>query len=190
VGTVQPNYGLDELFGARESYVEFLPDISDDMVLEVRGARIHGRYFRQDYTLNGGVEAGQYPNGTIAAVEHRFGRGRSLLIGSFPGAGYSLHHSPGAKSVFAGFMEWAGVAQRARIDDPSVQARAHQGAGGTYLWVTNPGRDKRTVNIALAADMGSFTAGEDIWGNRKVAIDGQKITLDIPGRDAAVIELR
>jgi len=190
VGTVQPNYGLDELFGARESYVEFLPDISDDMVLEVRGARIHGRYFRQDYTLNGGVEAGQYPNGTIAAVEHRFGRGRSLLIGSFPGAGYSLHHSSGAKSVFAGFMEWAGVAQRARIDDPSVQARAHQGAGGTYLWVTNPGRDKRTVNIALAADMGSFTAGEDIWGNRKVAIDGQKITLDIPGRDAAVIELR
>jgi beta-galactosidase len=27
VGTVQPNSGLDELFGAKESYVEFTPDI-------------------------------------------------------------------------------------------------------------------------------------------------------------------
>ena len=29
VGTVQPNHGLDALFGARESYVEFTPDLLD-----------------------------------------------------------------------------------------------------------------------------------------------------------------
>ena len=49
VGTVQPNYGLDEVFGARESYVEFTPDISNDLMLEVKGSKIYGRYFRQDY---------------------------------------------------------------------------------------------------------------------------------------------
>ena len=39
VGTVQPNYGLDEVFGAREIYVEFAPDISDDLMFEVKGSQ-------------------------------------------------------------------------------------------------------------------------------------------------------
>ncbi len=97
VGTVQPNFGLDELFGAREKFVEFVPDISDQMTLEVKGNKIYGRYFRQDYDLHGGKAAGQYPNGNTAAVENTFGRGRTLLMGSFPGAGYFLHHAPETK---------------------------------------------------------------------------------------------
>ena len=45
---VQPNYGLDELFGARESYVEFTPDLLNDLTLEVNGHKIYGRYFFQE----------------------------------------------------------------------------------------------------------------------------------------------
>ena len=36
-GATQPNYGLDELFGARESYVEFTPDLLEKLSLEVQG---------------------------------------------------------------------------------------------------------------------------------------------------------
>ena len=32
-GETQPNYGLDEFFGARESYVEFTPDLLDKLDL-------------------------------------------------------------------------------------------------------------------------------------------------------------
>ena len=64
VGTVQPNYGLDELFGAREKYVEFVPDLSEQLMFEVKGSKIYGRYFRQDYDLQGGNAAGQYPMAT------------------------------------------------------------------------------------------------------------------------------
>ena len=51
VGTVQPNYGLDEVFGARESHVEFMPDISDQLKFQLKGADLFGRYFRQEYKL-------------------------------------------------------------------------------------------------------------------------------------------
>ena len=44
-GATQPNYGLDQLFGARESYVEFTPDLLDKLTLEVNGHKIFGRYF-------------------------------------------------------------------------------------------------------------------------------------------------
>jgi beta-galactosidase len=190
VGMVQPNYGLDEVFGARESYVEFMPDISDELTLQLNGAKIYGRYFRQEYKLNGGSEAGQYANGMTAAVGNKFGQGRTLLIGTFPGSGYYLHHGAATKDAFAGFLRFAGVTPITRINDSSAQARLHQGAGGSYLWVTNPTRDSRTVSVSLSQAAGEFTTGEDIWGGQGVAVGDRQIKVNVPGRDAAVIALR
>jgi beta-galactosidase len=187
VGTVQPNYGLDEVFGARESYVEFTPDISNDLMLEVKGSKIYGRFFRQDYALHGGDAVGHYSNGSIAAVEHKFGQGRTLLIGSFPGGGYFHHHGAATKDLFASFLGMAGVVPRLTVDDSKVQARLHQGAGGAYLWVTNPTGDSRSVKVELAE---SFQSGEDIWGKQSVALVGRQVSVSVGGRDAAVIALR
>lgn len=190
VGTVQPNYGLDEVFGARESSVEFMPDISDGLTLEVNGKEIYGRYFRQEYDLQDGTAAGHYANGKTAVVKHKFGKGRTLLMGSFPGAGYYLHRAPATKDVFASFLELAGVTPTAKVSDSSIQARLHQGDGGSFLWVTNPTRNNRAVTISLAQTSGSFVSGRDVWGNQKVSLDGRQITMNVPERDAVVVALR
>jgi beta-galactosidase len=190
VGTVQPNYGLHEVFGAKESYVEFMPDISDGLMFQLNDSRIYGRYFRQEYKLNGGTEAGQYLDGMTAAVQNKFGRGQTLLIGTFPGSGYYLHHDSATKDLFAGFLKLAGVVPTTKIDDARVQARLHQGAGGAFLWVTNPTRDRRTVRVSLSQAAGDFSTGEDIWGSQEVAVNDRQITVSVQGRDAAVIALR
>lgn len=190
VGTVQPNYGLDEVFGTGESHVEFMPDISDNLTFELNGSRIFGRYFRQEYKVSTGSAVGKYSDGTIAAVQNRFGKGRTLLMGSFPGAGYFLHHSPATREAFAALLQMADVTPVTRISDASLQSRLHRGPGGAYLWVTNPTRDSRKVGISLAPEAGKFTAGEDLWGKQEVIVDGQQVTVTIPGRDASVIALR
>jgi beta-galactosidase len=190
VGTVQPNYGLDELFGARETYVEFNPDISENLILDINGSKIYGRYFRQEYELKGGKAAGHYSNGAIAAVEHQMGSGRTLLFGSFPGAGYYLHHGKETKVMFAGFLKMAGVSPRLSVDDNEVQARLHVGRGGTYLWVTNPTTRARAVEVSLESGQGRFTAAEDLWGKQAIKLDGQELALNVPAKDAAVIALR
>jgi beta-galactosidase len=87
-GPKPPNYGLEQLFGARESYVEFTPDLLDNLTLEVQGRNLLGRYFLQEYQTAGGQAADRYQNGNVAAVENRSGKGRTLLTGTFPGAGY------------------------------------------------------------------------------------------------------
>ena len=116
-------------------------------------------------------------------MEHTFGQGRTLLIGSFPGAGYYHHHAAPTRDLFATL-----VAPRLTIDDKSVQARLHQGPGGTYLWVTNQMRSNRTVNIGLApAD--NYKSGKDIWGNQTVVMEGQQLKVTVGARDAAVIAL-
>ncbi len=189
VGTVQPNFGLDELFGARENYVEFDPDLSDQLTFEVKGSKVYGRYFRQDYELHGGTAAGQYANGNTAAVEHAFGQGKTLLIGSFLGAGYYLHHGAATKELFAGLLKWAGVTQQVSVDDAAVQARLHRDAGGgaAVLWVTNPTRTAKTVKITLAG--GGFQSAEDVWGGVAISGGGREITMSVPPRDAVIARL-
>jgi beta-galactosidase len=187
VGTVQPNYGLDQMFGAKESYVEFTPDILDNLTMSVRGAQIYGRYFLQGYSLVGGAAAGTYDDGRVAAVEHEFGKGRALLIGSFPGGGYYLHHSASGKAFFAGLLGWAKMEPRLRMDAPGTQARLHTGAGGSYLYVVNPDRTARKVAVTLGS---AFEGGEDVWGGRKVTVNGRSVEVEVGDRDVAVIRLK
>lgn len=190
VGEVQPNLALDEVFGARQSYVEFVPDIEGDLKLEVRGTTVFGGYFRQNYALHGGRVAGTYEDGTIAAVEHTFGQGRTLLMGSFPGAGYFTHHGPETKELFASFLEFAGVQQAVRTSEPAVIARLHQGAGGSYLWAVNPTGEDRSATVTLSAKLESFSRGEDIWLDRSVSVTGREVTVGVGARNASIIHLR
>ncbi len=189
VGELQPNMGLDKLFGARESYVEFTPDLLEDLTLEVRGSEISGRYFRQEYTLDGGRLAGTYHNGAVAAVEHQYGEGKTLLVGTYPGAGYFLHHSEGTRDFFKGLLEWGGLAQGVTSSDPNVKARLHEGPGGRYLWVINPTRSTRTVTIGLPPGYEEINECIDLWSEKPVSIEGKQIRVRVDERDAAVIHL-
>ncbi|MBI3469852.1 MAG: beta-galactosidase [Candidatus Solibacter usitatus] len=186
VGVRQPNYGLDGLFGARESYVEFTPDLLDSLTLEVQGRKIAGRFFLQAYEPSGGTVAGRYADGKSAAVEHRAGKGRALLIGSFPGGGYFRHHAPDTKAFFAGLLDWAGIRQMVRVSDPLVKARLHSGPGGTYLWAINPTRARREVRISLNE---AFTAGRDIWQSSTPRVSGRTVEAAVEDRNAAVVRL-
>src|SRR5258708_33367925 len=167
-----------------------MADIYEDIRIEVNGNNIYGRYFFQQYETKGGKAVGNYPDGTVAAVENQTGSGRTLLMGSFPGAGYYLHHGKETRALFANFLKTAGINPRVNVDDNEVQARVHQGAGGTYLWVTNPTMNARPVTVSLNPGLGKFSAGEDKWGRLGVKLSGQQVAVTVPARDAAVIAMR
>jgi len=189
VGTVQPNLGLAELFGARESYVQFTPDLLSKLTLTVQGKKIGGAYFLQEYKPTDGRAAGQYDNGHIAAVEHSSGSGKTLLIGTFPGGSYYRSHAPETRAFFAGLLDWAGVKQQVQSSDSEVKARLHRGAGGTYLWIVNPTRTQRTVKIALPA---TYQQATEQWqeGVGAASIAGNTVTAVVEDRNAAVIRLQ
>lgn len=184
VGTKQPNYGLDELFGARESYVEFTPDLLEDFVLTVRGQNISGRYFFQEYEPTTGRVVGRYANGHVAAVENSFGKGRTILIGSFPGGGYYRHTRPQSRTFFAGLLEWAGIRQAVVGSDPLIRARLHKGEGGNVLYVVNPTREERTVTVDLTE---TVRGAKDVWQNKPVKTDGTRLFVTVEDRNVAVI---
>ncbi len=206
VGTVQPNLGLDEVFGARESYVEFTPDLLDDLCLTVDGTRAWGGIFLQAYAPTSGVAMGYYEgvsgqaDGQVAVVDHTYGKGRTRLIGTMVGYGHQTHaartgqvrnapYAPGGSpALFAGLLAWAGKSQHITSSDPFIKARLHDGEGGTYIWVANPTRCARPVRLTLGPQWGPFASGEALWG-AAASVEERTVTLTAPARDVTVIAL-
>lgn len=191
VGTTQPNLGLDTLFGAKETYVEFTPDLLENLKLQVHNTSIGGRFFLQHYQPASGAKAvGRFESGETAAVEREQGKGRTLLIGTFPGAAYFLHHSPETRTFFASLLDWAGLKQQIKVSVPDVKARLHTGPGGNYVWVLNPTRQSHTVSVTLEKSAPSFSKVQDIWARgAKVKLERGALEVTINDRNAAIVRL-
>ena len=129
-GATQPNLGLAEVFGAAEADVDFTPDLLENLKLRVVGHEIGGRYFKQVYRPTTGKAIGTYADGSVAGVENHFGKGRTILIGTFPGAAYFKKPNADARAVFQSFLDGK---QRLTVSDSAFQARLHEGSGAAVL---------------------------------------------------------
>ena len=188
-GVQQPNYGLDELFGVRESYVEFTPDLLDDLRSNFSGAPVYGGIFLQAYEPTSGTPVGWYADGQIAAVDHVYGKGKTRLIGTMAGAGYHAHADATPSPFFAEILDYAGKQQHVRSTDPHVKARLHSGAGGDFLWIANPTRQERPVRLQLGPVWGPYAQCDTRWG-AAAAMNDNCISLVAPARDVTVLALR
>ena len=186
-GEVQPHQGLDQVFGVREADVEFTPDLLDHLRFHFAGESLRGRFFKQVYTPTTGRALARYSDGGVAAVENTYGRGRTLLMGTFPAAAYFRHEEAATRTRFREFLAWAKRPQQVTVSDAAVIGRLHSGSGGDYLWVLNPTRMPRTVTVTL--QQGPWRSTRTLWGDAEVALSGHTLRLTVPGRDAAVLRL-
>jgi beta-galactosidase len=196
VGMTQPGYGMDELFGARECYVEFTPDLLQDLSLTVAGSRIWGGEYLQCYEPVSGRAAGWYDDGRVAAVDHDYGDGKTRLIGTMAGYGYAAHggelgsyQAPdrAAASFFDGVLAYGGISARVEVSDSRLAARLHEGKGGTRLWIANPKRQPVTARIEIPGS--TYTGARALLGPA-AEWDGQGLTLTAPPREVSIYELR
>ncbi len=146
VGTVQPNNGLDQVFGAREDEVEFMPDIGDRIRLKLEGAVIQGGGFLQSYTLQGGRPWAHFADGRLAAVENTHGKGRTLLVGTHASVGYFRTSGGG---YFDRVATWAAIAANVTTSNPTVQARLHVDGDAAYLWIVNPTGETQSGSLLV-----------------------------------------
>src|SRR4051794_7720703 len=97
----QPRPELQELFGAKEADVDFTPDLLENLTFRMGDHSIGGRYFKQVFQPTSGKAIGWYGDQSVAAVENKLGKGRTVLIGTFPGAAYFKKPNTEAKVAFA-----------------------------------------------------------------------------------------
>lgn len=187
VGTTQPHNGLDKVFGVKQDEVEFMPDIGDRIRLHMDGNPIAGGGFLQSYTLQGGKRRGQYDDGRMAVVEHSYGKGQTLLVGTHPSVAYYRDSGEENRRYFADTFAWTGKTQHVKLSNHAMQARVHKGDSGTYLWVLNPTRTTQTADVTFSAEHGSLGTAKIHWSAPDASAADGKIS--VPPRDALIFKI-
>ncbi len=191
VGETQPNLGLDELFGVKQAYVEFGANLHDDFTFTLDGRKIPAGLHHQEYQITTAEPRGTYDNGSIAVADHRFGKGKTRLIGTFPSYGHYHTPGPNSKRFFADVLAWGGVDQLAKVDKEHVIARIHKNEDDHYLWIINHTQDALEVSLELSTGLGPFTGGQLSWGGDEstLQVNGNRIKTKVDGHDATVLKL-
>lgn len=187
VGEQQPNLGLDELFGCKESYVEFTPDILGDLKLRVLGESTWGGQALQTYAPTTGTAVGWYEDGRVAAVENTYGKGKTLLIGTMVGNGTRAHQGVGCEGFYHALLAFAGKTQGVTVSDSRIRVRMHAGKGGDYLWIANAGKahDIPVIIRVSGRQITQVTAKRGAPGR----IQDGALHITVPKRDVCVLKV-
>ena len=194
VGETQPFRGLDKVFGVREVYAEFGRNIHEDMFFNHGGRDNWVGFAHQEYVPTTGAVQGRFENGHAAVVDNRFGKGRTRLVGAFPG--YAFYHTRdgGLGDWFRNQLEWAGVVPAVSVTPPAspILVRVHQGKEELILWMVSYDREaSNQVAVQLAERFGEFDSAEALWGEGPVHLSTPSTVLAaVPAQDAVVIRLR
>ena len=190
VGPVQPNLGLDRVFGCRESSVAFMPDILDDLRFNADGARIRGGLYRQSYDLAGGQAIATYDDGSTAAVENVYGSGSATLVGTCPGYGYHLREEDANLRWFERLarrlLARAGRRPAVAATGP-VLTRLSRTADSVFLWVFNRAEAPVTTTCTLAGPVRLSSQLRGASQARSLGDSALEVTVD--AKDAVIVEL-
>lgn len=184
VGTVQPNLGLDTVFGVREEEVEFMPDIADRYKFAFEGLNLTCGGFLQSYVPTTGRGRGSFEDGRLAIVENTFKKGRTLLIGSHPSVSHFRNSTSDSRAYFQKLLDWAKMIPQIECSNQCVQVRI-QKDDDRYLWLINPTNSEQIGQVSLRD--GSLELAAWHWGEQSSEYsEGQ---FRIAAKDAIIVRL-
>jgi beta-galactosidase len=124
---VIPGFGLDEVFGARETLID--PQAKPNIVIDsaanlpgiAAGQTLPGAAFEEQLeTIGKGRRLASFSSGAAAMVENKYGRGRAILVGSFLGLSYQRNHDVSVRALMLALAEEAGVKPEVQVSGSGV----------------------------------------------------------------------
>ena len=116
---VIPGAGLDQVFGARERMI--LPAEHPQMEMNAlpglpAGEKISAAGFEEQLTpLDSARVLARFSDGQPAMVENSFGKGKAVLVGSFPALAYQRQPQASTRRLFLALAQQAGVRPEVNI---------------------------------------------------------------------------
>lgn len=190
VGAIQPNLGLDQLFGVQEAYVEFTQDLLQNEAMTWEGRIFYGGEYLQSYNLKGARELVKGKDNRTLIAENKYGQGTALLIGTSPALGYANHPESEQKEFFRWIAQKAGLAANAACDNPNVHARIHSDGTNVFLWLIN--EDHSIQNTRIRFD-GTYTCNgieTFYWQGGTLTIENGEVQARLEGRNAIIGKLK
>lgn len=196
-----PGLGLWEVMGAREVAIETAPGgrtsirwTSDALPGFPHGTALPARWYKESLepaSASARVVA-QFEDGTAAAVMSTFGKGKTLMLGSYVSASAQSTPTPESQRFFAALLDWAGVSLPVRVIGSPVEVRHTESGSEAILFVFNHAKTAATSDVSLTRPAGNYTV-TDIMDGAAVASSksGDSVTmrLELPALSVRVLRV-
>jgi hypothetical protein len=133
--------------------------------------------------LDSGKPVASYDDGSVAAVEHAIGKGRTILLGFHPG--FTLRDSGGTRSPARAWLAAPVIARlgrpRADVDDPSVESAVFEHDSGIAVLLSSFGpiaEGNRVVSVATDRTIREVTSS--LRGPLQWERKGERIEVQTP----------
>lgn len=174
-----PGLGLWEMTGCRETAVQTAPNgrteirwTSSDIPGVAPGDRLRARWYEAtcDPSDSKARVVARFENGSPAAVLNEFGKGRSLLLGSYVSAAYQTTPTPEVERFYAGLLAWGGVTLPVAVTGPDLEVRYLESGRSLLVFAFNHGKARATSSVSLRVPDGRTYAGTDLVSGQAVAL--------------------
>jgi beta-galactosidase GanA len=141
-----PGMGLWEVMGCREVAIQTAPNgratlrwLTAGIPGLKGGEELPGRWYEETLeplSPDAAVVA-RFASGGAAAVLSRFGKGRTLMLGSYLSGAYQSTPTAELRRFYEGLLEWAGVDKPVRVSRGDVEVRRLEAGGQEMVFVFN-----------------------------------------------------
>ena len=196
-----PGMQLAEVMGCREIAIETAP--RGQASIRITASELPGmkpgdvlptRWFKESLEplSDAAKVVARFEDGAAAAVMSTYGRGRTLMLGSYVSSAYQTTPTPEAERFFAGLLEWAGVTPPIAVSGSTIEARHTESGEDAVLFLFNHGSETAQATVTLRRGPGEYDA-DDLTGESAVALtrtaDGVTLETRLPPSGVQVVKI-
>jgi beta-galactosidase len=173
-----PGLGLSEVMGVREFDVETAAGgrtairwTGEDLPGVADGTVIPGRWYKETLVPVGrrAKVVARFDDDLPAAIMSTFGKGRTLMLGSYVSASAQSTPTPEAERFFQGVLRWAGVRFPVKVSGSPLEVRFTESGSDKLLFIFNHSSQPAVSDVSFEHPPGNYTASV-ITSNRRVPI--------------------
>ena len=178
VTPIVPGQGLDELFGCRRADIRTAPAVFLPK-LQLGGLPIETRMHKESLQPQDGARViGTFSSGEIAAVEHSYGKGRAIYLGTNPFLSYCVNADPN-------LITWmhtlhGDIPRHAYTDVPDIVARVLISGDSKLVFLLNTLAQTTTVQLTVPFEGTDMPAIRELVTGTSgpVRMDGKNLCID------------
>jgi beta-galactosidase GanA len=168
-----PGMGLYEVMGCRETAVQ--TGAKGRTTLNWTGSQIPGMrpgdelpatWYEETLAPIGDQArvVARFPNGVAAAIVSSYGKGKTLMLGSYVGAASEKVRDPVAGRFYAGLLKWAGIQTPVTADPPGMEVRYLESGANTLVFAFQHGAKAVMATIGVRLGAGRYRASDVVTG--------------------------
>jgi len=180
-----PGFGWTEMMGVRESSI----DPGKEFPVKWGDAEFTGTSFLEHFAvLDPSVKVlARFADGTPAAFEHGYGKGSTILLGTFAGQ-FNEQKSVVMHPLGEILVNWAGVGVPALKAPALVEVREMDGEKGKFVFLFNHGEKEAEVEFTETLQKNGKNTREIVAGSVDGTVDGKKfmVKTEVPGESVRI----